>query len=141
QAVSFGGGRLRLVDAVTVDQLALAIELVVDLFPAGVALADRLAEGRVLATGAWQDGEEPAAALMDVGHVLGGGELAVGDVEEIAPAGQLGQEVPGGPVRTVVGRVAALDAEVDRHGAIAARGEDVEQVLEVGAMVLVVPVG
>ena len=105
--------------AIPVDQFALVIELVVDRFPAGLALADRRAEGGVLAAGARQDGEEPAAVLMDVGHVLGGGELAVGDVEEVAAAGQLAEDVPGLDMGAVVGGVAALDAEVHRHGAVA----------------------
>ena len=79
--------------------------------------------------------------LMDVGHVLGGGQLAVGDVEEVAAAGQLAEQVPGGAVGAVVGGVAALDAELHRHGAVARDGEDVEQLLEVGAVVLVVAPG
>ena len=78
---------------------------------------------------------------MDVGHVLGGGELAVGDVEEVAAAGQLAEELPGVDMGAVVGGVAALDAEVHRHGAVARDGEDVEELLEVGAVVLVVAVG
>ena len=79
--------------------------------------------------------------LMDVGHVLGGGQLAVGDVEEVAPAGQLAEQVPGVAVGAVVGGVAALDPELHRHGAVAGDGEDVEQLLEVGAVVLVVAPG
>ena len=49
QAVSLDGDRLGLMGAVTVDQLALVAELVVDVFPAGQAFADGRAEGRVLA--------------------------------------------------------------------------------------------
>ena len=78
---------------------------------------------------------------MEVGHVLGGRQLAVGDVEEIPPAGQLAEQLPGAPVRAVVGGVAALDPELHRHGAVAGDGEDVEQLLEVGAVVLVVAPG
>jgi hypothetical protein len=33
-----------------------------------------------------------------------------------------------------------VDAELQRHGAVAGHGEDVEELLEVGAMVLVVAV-
>src|SRR5439155_25315003 len=140
KAVALGGGRFRLVGPIAVDELAPVIELVVDRLPAGQAVAEGRAEGRVLAPGAWQDGEEPAAVLMDVGHVLGGGQLAVGDVEEVAAAGQLTEDLPGADMGAVVGGVAALDAEVHRHGAVARDGEDVEQLLEVGAMVLVVAV-
>jgi hypothetical protein len=41
----------------------------------------------------------------------------------------------------VVGGVAALDPEVHRHGTIACDSEDIQQLLEVGAVVLVVAVG
>ena len=41
----------------------------------------------------------------------------------------------------VVGGVATLDPEVHRHGTVAADGEDVEQLLEVGAVILVVAPG
>ncbi len=41
----------------------------------------------------------------------------------------------------IVGDVAALDPELDRHGAVAGDGEDEEQLLEVGAMILVMPPG
>ena len=78
---------------------------------------------------------------MDVGHVLGGGQLAVGDVEEVTPARQFAQEIPGVAMRAVVGGIAALHTKLHRHGAVAGDGEDVQQLLEVGAMVLVMPPG
>ena len=99
------------------------------------------AEGGVLAPGAGEHGEEPAAVLVDVGHVLGGGELAVGDVEEVAAPGEFAEEVPGLAVRAVVGGVAACDAEVHGHGAVAGDGEDVQELFQVGAVVLVVAPG
>ncbi len=105
------------------------------------AREDLGAEGGVLAAGAGQDAEEPPAVAMDVGHILGGGQLAVGDVEEITPAGELAQEIPGVAMRAVVGGVTTLDAELHRHGAVAGDREDVQQLLEVGAMVLVVSPG
>ena len=104
-------------------------------------MAKRLAEGRVLAAGLRQHGDEPPAALVQVGHVLGGGQLAVGHVEEVAAAGQFAKQLPGLLVRLVVDRVAAFGAEVDRHAAIVAEREDVEQLLQVRAMVLVVAPG
>ena len=78
---------------------------------------------------------------VDVGHVLGGGQLAIRDVEEIRSPGQLAEQVPGLAVGAVVGGVATLDPKVHRHGTVATDGEDVEQLLEVGAVVLVVPPG
>ena len=141
QPVPLGAGRLRLVDREPVDQLPVVVVLVVDPRQWTRPAQDLGAEGGVLAAGAGQDAQEPAAVLMDVGHVLGGGELAVGDVEEVAAAGQLAEEVPGVAVRAVVGGVAALDPELHRHGAVAGDREDVKQLLEVGAMVLVVAPG
>src|SRR5205807_2158227 len=93
---------------------------------------DPHAEGGIFTSGAGKHAEEPAAMLVDVGHVLGGGQLAIRDVEEIASPGQLAKQVPGGAVGAVVGGVAALDPEVHGHGAVATDGEDVEQLLEVG---------
>ena len=57
-------------------------------------------------------------ALLDVGHVLGGGQLAVGDVEEVASAGRATEQVPGGAVGLVVGDVAAGELEVQRDRAV-----------------------
>ena len=79
--------------------------------------------------------------LVDVGHVLGGGQLAIRDVEEVVSPGQLAEQIPGGDVGPVIGGVATLDPEVHRHGTVAADGEDVEQLLEVGAVILVVAPG
>src|SRR5262245_30597689 len=44
-------------------------------------------------------------------------------------------------MRAVVGSIAALDAKLHRHGAVAGHSEDVEQLLEVRAVVLVVAPG
>src|SRR5205823_11339566 len=98
QSVPLGASRLRFVDTEPVDQVAVVIESVVDRSPAGLAIRHRRPKHGVLTTGAGQDGEEPAAVLMEVGHVLGGRQLAVGDVEEIPPAGQLAEQLPGAPV-------------------------------------------
>ncbi len=95
----------------------------------------RAREGGVFTAGAGNQGDEPAAALVDIRHVLGSGQLAVGDVEEVVSPGQLAQQVPGGDVGAVVGGVATLDPEVHRHGTVATDGEDVEQLLEVGAVI------
>ncbi len=46
-------------------------------------------EGSILRAGAGQDAEESAAMAKDVGHFLGRGQLAVGDVEGVAVAGRL----------------------------------------------------
>ena len=72
---------------------------------------------------------------MDIGHVLGAGQLAVGHVEEIASAGQATEQVPGGAVGLVVDHVAAGDLEIQGDPPSRHR-EDVKQLLEVGPMVL-----
>jgi hypothetical protein len=141
QAIALDAADLRLVDREPVHQLPLVIALVVDPSPRDSTPQDLPTEGGVLGAGAGQGAHEAAAVLMEIGHVLGGGQLAVGHVEEVAAAGQLAEQVPGGAVRTVVGGVAALDAELHGHGAVAGDREDIEELLEVGAMVLVVPPG
>ena len=121
--------------------MSLIITLFVDLTPDDRAGSDRGAEGGVFASGSRQDGDEPAAVLVEVGHVLGGGELAVGDVEEVGAAGEFAEEIPGLAVRAVVGGVAALDAELHRDGPVACYRENVKQLFQVGPVVLVVAPG
>src|SRR4051812_24195585 len=101
-----------------------------DVSPAGPTVPHQRAEGGILAPRAGQHAHEPAAAVVEVGHVLGGGQLAVGDVEEVPPPGQLAEQLPGGAVRAVVGGVATLDPELYGHGAVAGDREDVEQLLQ-----------
>ena len=71
-----------------------------------------------------------------MGHVLAGGQLAVRDVEEVRPADQLHQAVPGGDVRLVVGRVAVQQAVRERHRPVGADGQREHELLQIGAMVL-----
>jgi hypothetical protein len=66
------------------------------------------AEDNVLTASSRQHTKEPAAALMSVGNVLGSGELAVDDAEEVAAAGQLAKQILDALVRAVIGDVAAL---------------------------------
>jgi hypothetical protein len=49
--------------------------------PPDLALCQRLAERPVLIPGPGNQGEEPAAVLMHICHVLGGGQFAVGDLD------------------------------------------------------------
>ena len=105
------------------------------------SLGHQLAKGGVFRAGPRQDRDEAALTLVDIGHVLAGGQLAVGHVEEVPPAGQLAEQVPGVAVGLVVGHVAAGRAEVQRHAAIRGDREDEEQLFQVGAMVLVVAEG
>jgi hypothetical protein len=79
--------------------------------------------------------------VVQIVHVLGCGQLRIGHIEEVAMAGQLAEEFPGFHVRLVVGRVAARGTKVDRHAAVVTEREDVDQLLQIGAMVLVVAPG
>ncbi len=67
--------------------------------------------------------------LVQIGHVLGSGQLRIGHVEEVATAGQLAEELPGVHVRLVVGGVATSRTEVDGHAAVVAERENVDQLL------------
>ena len=79
--------------------------------------------------------------LVQIGHVFGRGEFGVSHIEEVVAASQLAEEFPGVHVRLIVGRVAAGRTEVDRHTAVVAEREDVDQLFQVGTMVLVVAPG
>ena len=72
--------------------------------------AHPVAQLGVLAPRAWQHGDEPAAGLVDVAHLLARAQLAVGDVEEVGAAGQRAQLVPRVDVRLVVVGVAGRQA-------------------------------
>src|SRR5262249_34354867 len=61
--------------------------------------------------------------------------------EEIAPAGELAEQVPGGAMGPVVDHISALGLEVDGNPAVLGHGEDEEQLLEVGTVILVMPPG
>ena len=86
----------------------------------------RVPEGAVLGSGPGKHGEEPALVLMDIGHVLGAGQLAVRDVKEVSPSGQATEEIPGGAMGLVVGHVAAGDLEIQRNRAVPGHREDIE---------------
>ncbi len=95
----------------------------------------------VFLAGAGQHGHESAAVAGDVVHGGPVGELAVGHIQEVGPPDQGPKLVPGGDVGDIVGGVAVLDPERDGHGPVSGDGENAQQLLEVGAVVLVVSVG
>jgi hypothetical protein len=141
QTVARGGLGCGRGDRGAIDEDPLVIELVVDRSPRDAAATDRGARGDVRGASPGQDGEGSAAVLGDGGQVLGGGGLAVGDVEEVGAAGETAEEVPGVAVRAVVGGVAALDPEPDGDGAVAGHREEIKEWFEVGSVVLVVTPG
>ena len=71
---------------------------------------------------------------MDMGHVLGAGQLAVRDVEEISRSGQATEKVPGSTVGLIIGHVAAGNLEVQRNCTVLGHCEDVKQLLNSTAL-------
>ena len=141
QAIPFSAQRGRHADRVPINDLALVIPLVVDVPPLDLTLGQQVPEDAVLGSSPGQHGEKPALALMDIGHVLGAGQLAVGHVEEIASSGQATEQVPGSAVGLVVDHVAAGDLEIQGNRTVLGHREDVKQLLEVGPMIFVVAPG
>jgi hypothetical protein len=126
QTIPFGAQRGGLTDGVPVHDLAVVISLVVNVAPLDWAALERVAEGFVLGSGPGKHGEEPALMLMDVGHVVGAGQLAIRDVKKISLSGQATEEIPGRAIGLVVGHIAASDLEIQRNRAVPRHREDIE---------------
>jgi hypothetical protein len=141
QTIPSDAQRRLLADAVLIEDLPAFIAPLMNRPPSDLALRQRLAGRSVLIPGARDRGEKSAAVLIDVRHVLGTRQLAVGEVKEVASAGQLAEQVPGGVVGLIVGGIAAPGLEIDRDPAVVGDGEDEQQLLEVGAVVLAVAPG
>jgi hypothetical protein len=75
---------------------------------------------------------------VDVAHLLARAQLAVGDVEKVGAADDRPQLLPGGDVRGVIVGVAVGQAVRDRDRPVGRDGQDPQQLLEIGAVVLVV---
>src|SRR5258708_13986105 len=67
--------------------------------------------------------------------------VCIGHVEEVASAGQGAQRIPGIDVSARVARVAVGTAERDGNVAVGGHGEDEQQLLHIGALVLPVTKG
>jgi len=63
---------------------------------------------------------------MQMGHVLDGCELTVGDVEKVSASGQLTEQLLSLLVRAVIRGLATLNAKLHQESTIAGHGEDVE---------------
>ena len=111
------------------------------LLPGWIVGLDVRAEEGVFPAIARQDGDEAPPVLVDVVHARLRAKLAVGHVEEIRPVRQFAQDLPGVDVRVNVGRVAVHRPVVDGHGPVPGNREHQKQLLEVGPVILVVPVG
>jgi hypothetical protein len=67
---------------------------------------------------------------------LPGAEFAVGHVEEVVAAQDLAEALPGFPMGGVIGLVAGVSLEMDRDRSVGADGQAIDEVFEVGAVVL-----
>jgi hypothetical protein len=117
------------------------VGLAVDLTPLQRVVLEVVAEEGVLGACPGHDGQETSLTVGNVAHVVPRAELAVGHVEEVGVAEDAAQEVPGVGMHLVVAGVAVVGLAVDRHGAVGADGKAEQQLLEVGAVVLVVAEG
>ena len=138
QAVPLSGGCRMACDGVNILDEALVVFFLPDPCPCDRLLRDQLPEVLALISALWQHGDEPAAFAGDIAHVLPCGQLRVGDVEKVNGALQLSQQVPGLAMRLVVGEVPVAGEEVHRYGAVSRHGEVVEELFEIGPVVLVV---
>jgi hypothetical protein len=142
--------------AVALDAALRALHSVVDhvrpILPAWVGLALDLvplpgvglqvvAEPAVLRARAWHHGQETPLPGSAVSQVLARAQFAISHMQEVAVADDLPQKGPGVLVDLIVGGVAVIDLTMDRDGAVGRDGDAVEQLLPVGAVVLVVAEG
>jgi len=125
------------------DHLALGLVLLrhdVHFLPSDAVrlLQQPLAELLILLARARQHGDETALLASDVVHVLGTGQLTVGNIEKVGTSHQLAEHVPGLLMRGVVGGVAAGRSKIDGNSTIFGHRENIKQLLQIGAMVFTV---
>src|SRR5262249_11151064 len=117
------------------------VRLTVDFTPGRRLVLEIAPEPTVLGARPGQYREKPSSAARNMAHVVTRAELAVGHVEEVSMASHLAQEVPGLGMDLIIGDVAVVDLAMDRHGAVGAHRDAEEQLLQVGAVILVVAEG
>jgi len=98
-----------------------------------------LAERAVLSAGPGHDGDEPATTAVEVAHRGPGAQLGVRHVEEVGPAQQPDQAVPGRHVGRVIDGVAVREPVGQRDRTVGADRQDPDQLLEVRSVILGVP--
>jgi hypothetical protein len=111
-----------------------------DVFPGGRVLLQPAAEECVLTAIAGQDGEESTVARRNRPQSLGAAQFAIGHIQEVRPAGQRAENLPGRHVRVDVCGVAIKCLKVHGDSPVGAHGEHEQQLLEVGSVILVVAV-
>ncbi len=124
-----------------VCDVAVLVRLLPDLPPGDCLRCDEFPEVPALRSSLWQHGQEASTFAGDVAHVLLRGELRVGDIEKVRGTLQLPQQVPGLAMRLVVGEVSVPGEEVHGHGTVSGHGKVVEELLEIGTVILGVTPG
>jgi hypothetical protein len=99
------------------------------------------AEPAVFASRPREHGDEPPLMRGEIREAFARAQFAVGDVEKVRPPDDLPKRVPGVHMRGHVTGLAVQRPIVHRHRPVGRDREDEEQLLQIGAMVLVVPVG
>ena len=141
QPITLGSDGRLVADRKTVDHVAIVVGFLPDGPPRDLSFGHEFTKDAVLGARSGQHSDESTLVLVKVGHVFAGGQLAVGHVQKIASAGQLAKQFPGVAVGLVIGDVAVGRAKVQGHAAVRRDGEDEQQLLQVGTMVLVVTEG
>ena len=105
-----------------------------------LVLLDPLSELGIFTARTREHRDEPASTLVDRLHVVVATELGVGDIQEVLAPRELHEGFPGLHVGRDVAGVSVARAEVERNASVGARGQDVEQLLEIRPMVLRIPI-
>src|SRR5262249_48982063 len=135
---------LRGLDAVVDDVrrgLPARVRLPADLTPGRRLFSQVAPEPTLLRARPGQYRQKSPPAARNMAHVVPCAELAVGYVQEVGVADHLAQEVPSLDVDLVVGNVAVVGLAMDRHSAVGADRDAEDQLLQVGAVILVVAEG
>ena len=116
----------RIVSGETIECLILGCavgnELAQDPFFCLVGRFKRLLERFDLAPGLGQQGDDPSTMAGDEGELPVRADLAVGHIEKIWPAGNRQDLLPRLDMRGVVGTVARIGLELNRHGTVGREG-------------------
>lgn len=78
--------------------------------------------------------------LRDVLEIVRAGQLTVSDIQKVLAASELMEYVPSGDMCLVVVFVTVVCGEVDGHSAVVGQRQDIEELFEIGAVILAVPV-
>ena len=112
-----------------------------DFPPLQIVRLDMVAEPTILAACPWHDGQEPSVSAGNEAHVVATAQFAVGDIQESTVANKLTQKQPGVDVDRVIRSVTVVEFAVKGHSTIGTDGNAVEQLFEVGTVILVVAEG